>query len=64
MSVTQNDTRIEKLTRQVRRFEEKGLFDTAAHEVLANLLKAQKQPVEGVTPRNVGRGAQETEHGK
>lgn len=34
------EEQIEKLRRQVKRFEEKGYFDTAAHQMLANLLKS------------------------
>lgn len=35
------DKQIEKLRKQVERYEAKGYFNTAAHEMLANLLKPQ-----------------------
>jgi len=53
---------IEKLKQQVKRFEEKGYFDTAAHQMLANLLK--KDSVEGVSPRNTDKVKQENKNGK
>lgn len=54
---------IEKLKAQVKRFEDKGYTDTAAHQMLANLLK--KDSVEGVSPRSTGKVKQETkEDGK
>ena len=43
------EKQIEKLKKQVKRFEDKGYFDTAAHQMLANLLKDSD---EGVSPRN------------
>lgn len=48
---------IEKLKKQVKRFEEKGYMDTAAHQMLANLLK---ESAEGVSPRNAKKAKQET----
>ncbi len=48
---------IEKLKRQVKRFEEKGYYDTAAHEMLKRLLHSD----EGVTPRNTKKVKQEIE---
>lgn len=54
----------EKLERQVRRYEEKGYADTAAHVALARLLETEKQSVEGVTPRNTRRVKQEDANGE
>lgn len=48
---------IEKLQKQVKRFEEKGYMDTAAHQMLENLLK--EHPAEGVFPRNTEKVKQE-----
>lgn len=47
---------IEKLKKQVKRFEDKGYFDTAAHQMLANLLK---DSAEGVPPRSTAPVKQE-----
>ena len=57
-----NDKQIEKLRKQVKRFEEKGYTDTAAHQMLANLLK---ESAEGVSLRSTKKVKQEiTENGK
>lgn len=53
-----------KLQAQVKRFEEKGYFDTAAHQVLARLLEAEKQSAEDITPRNTRKVKQEAVNGK
>jgi hypothetical protein len=54
------EKQIEKLRRQVRRFEDKGYFDTAAHQMLANLLKS-----EGGEPPETRKAKQEKiTHGK
>lgn len=53
-----------KLERQVRRFEEKGYTDTAAHQVLARLQKAEIQSVEGIIPRKPQRVKQENANGE
>jgi hypothetical protein len=52
----------EKLLKQVKRYEEKGYTDTAAHTVLANLLKAESD--EGVNPRNTKKVKQEAANGE
>ena len=54
------EKQIEKLRKQVARFEAKGRKDTAAHIMLARLLK----PVEGVTPRNAKKVTQEAQDGE
>ena len=51
----------EKLEKQVKRFEEKGYFDTVAHVLLARL---QEHSVEGVTPRNTKKVKQEVANGE
>lgn len=51
------DRQIEKLKKQVKRFEEKGYTDTAAHKMLANLLK---DSAEGVSLRSTKKVKQET----
>lgn len=48
---------IEKLKKQVAKYEAKGYTDTAAHQVLANLLK--EHPAEGVPFRNAKKAKQE-----
>ena len=48
MLPTHKERLIEKLKRQVERFEAKGYTDTAAHVALARLLN----PPEAVSPRN------------
>lgn len=53
-----------KLEKQVRRFEEKGYMDTAAHQVLARLQEAEKQPAEGIIPRNTKKVKQEAADGE
>lgn len=53
-----------KLEKQVRRFEEKGYMDTAAHQVLARLLEAEKQSAEGIIPRNTKKVKQEAADGE
>lgn len=45
---SEKEKRIEKLKRQVARFEAKGYKDTAAHEALRSLLN----PLEAVSPRS------------
>lgn len=55
-----NEKQIEKLQKQVKRFEEKGYTDTAAHQMLNNLL----HPVEGVTPRNTKKVNKEAQDGE
>ena len=55
-----NSKQIEKLKKQVARYEAKGRYDTAAHKMLARLL----QPVEGVTPRNTKKVKQEAQDGE
>jgi len=52
---TQN--KIEKLRKQVKRFEEKGYSDTAAHQMLSNLLA--EQPADGVPVRSADKAKQE-----
>ena len=51
--------RIEKLRRQVKRFEDKGYKDTAAHQMLANLLKSD----DGVPVRNATAKQEKKSHG-
>ena len=53
-----------KLEKQVRRFEEKGYTDTAAHQVLARLQEAEKQSAESITPRNTKKVKQEAADGE
>lgn len=55
-----NKEQIEKLQKQVKRFEEKGYTNTAAHQMLNNLL----HPVEGVTPRNTKKVNKEAQDGE
>jgi len=55
-----NERLIEKLKKQVKRFEEKGYTNTAAHQALRNLLN----PVEGVTPRNTKKVSKEAQDGE
>lgn len=45
---SEKERQIEKLKKQVARFEAKGYHDTAAHKMLAALLN----PDDGVTVRN------------
>ena len=40
-----------KLLKQVEQYERKGYKDTAAHEVLANLLKLEKETEDSVSVR-------------
>jgi len=47
----QND--IEKLKRQVARYEAKGYFDTAAHQMLKELQKKSDEGVSLGTPKKV-----------
>ena len=54
----------EKLEKQVKRFEEKGYTDTAAHQVLTSLQKADKQPAEGVSLRSTKKVKQEDADGE
>ena len=59
MSHLQNK-RIEKLRKQVARYEAKGYVNTAAHQLLARELKL----VEAVKPRNTKKVIQEEPNGK
>jgi len=55
--------KIDKLRKQVKRYDDKGYKDTAAHIMLARLLG--EYPAEGVSPRNAKKAAQEKiEHGE
>lgn len=63
MSPTQNET-IQKLKAQIARYEAKGYKDTAAHQVLARMLKKQPKPVEDVIPRNTKKVKQEAQDGE
>lgn len=54
------EKQIEKLKKQVKRFEEKGYMDTAAHQMLKNLL----HPEEGVIPRNTKKVNKEAQDGE
>lgn len=55
MSLTPREAQIAKLKKQVEQYERKGYKDTAAHQVLASLLKSP----EAVSPRNAKKGAVE-----
>ena len=63
MPNNEKQNKIEKLRKQVKRYEDKGYKDTAAHIMLARLLG--EYPAEGVSPRNAKKVVQEKiEHGK
>jgi len=51
------EQQIEKLRKQVKRFEEKGYKDTAAHQMLVNLLK--ENSADGVSIRSAKKVKQE-----
>jgi len=55
MQNKEKERQIEKLKRQVRQFEAKGYTDTAAHQMLANLLKS----ADGVSVRSAPVAKQE-----
>ena len=52
----------EKLLRQVQRYEEKGYTDTAAHSILASLLKIESAG--GVPAKNTKKVKQEQANGE
>lgn len=54
---------IEKLKKQVERYEAKGYKDTAAHQMLASLQK-KKQPAAGATPQKRQQVKQEAQDGE
>lgn len=53
-----------KLEKQVERYEAKGYMDTAAHQALALLLAAEKQPAEGASLRSTKKVKQEDANGE
>lgn len=58
-----HDRQIEKLRQQVRRYEEKGMYNTAAHQMLARLEETQKSN-DVVNRRNAVKAKQEADNGQ
>ena len=53
-----------KLIKQVEQYERKGYMDTVAHEILANLIKLETQPEDGVPVRTPKRVKPEVTNGE